>query len=78
MSVRLRGDALSGFGTVVFFDDLQVDIGGGVIESAAIDAEELGELGKFEGFQMLSLKLITKNFCIKQAPLQRFTNLSVK
>ncbi len=25
-----------------------------------------------------SLKLITENFCIKQAPLQRFTNLSVK
>ncbi len=50
------GCAFSGFGTVVFFDELQVDVGGGVIaviEFAAVDAEELeglvevgfGELG---------------------------------
>nr|WP_026796978.1 MULTISPECIES: hypothetical protein [Planktothrix] len=52
----MRGDALSGFGAEVFFDELQVDIGGGVIaviEFATVDAEELeglvevsfGELG---------------------------------
>jgi hypothetical protein len=38
--VRVRGDALCGFGTVVFFDELQVDIGGGVIaviEFATVD-----------------------------------------
>jgi hypothetical protein len=42
--VRVRGDALCGFGTVVFFEELQVDIGGGiigVIEFATVDAEEL-------------------------------------
>jgi hypothetical protein len=50
------GCAFSGFGAVVFFDELQVDIGGGVIaviEFATVDAEELeglvevgfGELG---------------------------------
>ncbi len=40
----MRGDALTGFGAVVFFDQLQVDVGGGVIEViefAAVDAEEL-------------------------------------
>ncbi len=34
-----------GFGAVVFFDELQVDIGGGVvgvIEFATVDAEGLG------------------------------------
>ena len=39
-SVRVRGDALCGFGAVVFFDELQVDVGGGaiaVIEFAASD-----------------------------------------
>ncbi|MEG4576953.1 hypothetical protein QUA56_30425 [Microcoleus sp. N3A4] len=43
-SVRVRGDAFCGFGAVVFFDELQVDVGGGaigVIEFAAVDAEEL-------------------------------------
>jgi len=56
-SVRVRGDALGGFGAVVFFDELQVDIDGGVIaviEFATVDAEELeglveigfGELGE--------------------------------
>jgi hypothetical protein len=45
----LRGDlcAFCGFGTVVFFDELQVDIDGGVIaviEFATVDAEELGEV----------------------------------
>ena len=38
------GRAFCGFGTVVFFDQLQVDIGGGVIaviEFATVDAEEL-------------------------------------
>ncbi len=50
------GCAFCGFGAVVFFDELQVDIGGGVIaviEFATVDAEELeglvevsfGELG---------------------------------
>jgi hypothetical protein len=50
------GCAFCGFGAVVFFDELQVDIGGGaigVIEFAAVDAEGLeglvevgfGELG---------------------------------
>nr|WP_027254514.1 hypothetical protein [Planktothrix agardhii] len=50
------GCAFCGFGAVVFFDELQVDVGGGVItviEFAAVDAEELeglvevsfGELG---------------------------------
>jgi hypothetical protein len=54
--MRVRGDAFSGFGAVVFFDELQVDIGGGiigVIEFATVNAEELqglvevgfGELG---------------------------------
>jgi len=53
----VRGDALGGFGAVVFLDELQIDIGGGVIaviEFATVDAEELeglvevgfGELGK--------------------------------
>jgi len=38
------GCAFCGFRTVVFFDELQVDIGGGVIgaiEFAAVNAEEL-------------------------------------
>jgi hypothetical protein len=47
------GCAFCGFGTVVFFDEFQVDVGGGVIEFATVDAEELqglvevgfGELG---------------------------------
>ncbi|MEZ2280553.1 MAG: hypothetical protein ACBR12_26995 [Microcoleus sp.] len=41
------GDALCGFGAVVFFDQLQVDVVGGaigVIEFAAVDAEELQSL----------------------------------
>jgi hypothetical protein len=40
----VRGDALGGFGAVVFFDQLQVDVGSGVIaviEFAAVDGEEL-------------------------------------
>ncbi|WP_333320459.1 hypothetical protein [Microcoleus sp. D3_18a_C4] len=28
----MRGDALCGFGTLVFVDELQVDVGGGAIE----------------------------------------------
>jgi len=42
-----------GRGLVVFFDELQVDIGGGAIgaiEFAAIDAEELQSFGKAEGW----------------------------
>ena len=56
----MRGDALCGFGAMVFFDELQVDVGGGVIgviEFAAVNAEELeglvevgfGELGRCYG-----------------------------
>ncbi|MCF3576339.1 hypothetical protein L2E80_13825 [Planktothrix agardhii 1812] len=54
------GCAFCGFGAVVFFDQLQVDVGGGVIgviEFTAVDAEELeglvevgfGELGRCYG-----------------------------
>jgi hypothetical protein len=35
----VRGDSLCGFGALVFFDELQVDVGGGaigVIEFAAV------------------------------------------
>jgi len=59
----VRGDAFCGFGAVVFFDELQVDVVGGVIaviaviEFATINAEELeglvevgfGELGRWYG-----------------------------
>lgn len=47
LEFRVRGDALCGFGAVVFVDELQVDVGGGAIgflEFAAIDAEELKNL----------------------------------
>jgi hypothetical protein len=31
LEFRVRGDALCGFGAVVFVDELQVDVGGGAI-----------------------------------------------
>ena len=54
------GCAFCGFGTVVFFDELQVDVSRGIIgvvEFATVDAEELedlvevgfGELGRCYG-----------------------------
>lgn len=54
----MRGDALCGFGTVVFFDELQVDVGGGaigVIEFGVIDAEEFEGLVEV-GFSELGLQ----------------------
>jgi hypothetical protein len=69
------GCAFCGFGAVVFLDELQIDIGGGVIaviEFAAVDAEELqglvevsfGELGLQKLGELVEVKGLDEGGCL--------------
>ncbi|WP_449420807.1 hypothetical protein [Phormidium nigroviride] len=48
-SVRVRGDALCGFGAMVFFEQLQVDIGGRGYRGYRICCRRCRRVGGFGG-----------------------------